>query len=345
MSTRYHTVHQLENLAGPGDARPTAMQIIEDEKLINKLTDKTFLVTGVSGGIGIETLRALHATGAHVFGTVRSLPKGQGVVDEILASNPNGGKIDLIEMKLDSLESVRRGAAEFLQKSGGKCNILIANAGIMAVPEAKTVDGFESQFATNYLSHFLLFQLLREAMLSSATPDFPSRLILVSSLGHRSSPVRFGDYNFTSSGYDKYAAYGQSKTAMIWFANAVNRKYSSRNLYALALHPGLIYTALGDALTEEEKAPWMGELPRKVAKSLGQGAATTVFAAVGEEWKKVGGVWVSDCEVQGRWGVEGQWDMKQFLESGGYADYAFDDEGEERLWRESIEMVGLKEEK
>jgi NAD(P)-dependent dehydrogenase (short-subunit alcohol dehydrogenase family) len=314
------------------------MDIICDEKLANKLTDKTFLITGVSGGIGVETLRALHATGAHVFGTVRNLEKGQKVVDEILASNPNGGKIDLIEMELASLDSVRKGAADFLKKSGGKLNIFIANAGIMAVPKGKTVDGFEMQFGTNHLSHFLLFQLVKDALLKSATPEYPSRVISVSSTGHRYSSIHFDDYNFDKEEYDKWVAYGQTKTANLWLANAINRKYSSQNLYGLALHPGVIYTGLAWALSPEEFAPFDTPEVKRLFMNPEQGAATTVFAAVGAEWRTVGGVWVADCQIQEAAGEE------DILKHAGYASWAFNEEGEERLWKESLSMVGLKAE-
>lgn len=142
--SRYAESHRSSNLAGPGDARPTALQIIRDENLVGKLSDKVFLVTGVSSGIGIETLRALYVTGAHVYGTVRNAEKGQKVVDEITAKEPQGGKITLIQMELDSIESIKEGAKSFFEKSGGKLNVLINNAGIMAVPFSKTKDGFES---------------------------------------------------------------------------------------------------------------------------------------------------------------------------------------------------------
>lgn len=119
--SRYAEAHKVVNLRGAGDARPTALQVIKDEGLTGKLANKVFLITGVSSGIGIETLRALHTTGAHIYGTVRSLSKGQKVVNTILAeAHPSGGKITLIEMSLDSFASVRSGAADFLQKSNNK---------------------------------------------------------------------------------------------------------------------------------------------------------------------------------------------------------------------------------
>ncbi|KAF2275370.1 NAD(P)-binding protein [Westerdykella ornata] len=337
MSTRYAAAHAQPT--GAGDARPTALQIIHDENLVNALADKVVLITGVSGGIGIETMRALHATGAHVFGTVRDLSKGQKVVSDILASNPNGGKIDLIEMDLGSLDSVRRGAQDFLDKSGGKLNLLILNAGIMAVPEGRTKDGFELQWGTNYVAHFLLFQLVKGALLESASPAFPSRVVSVSSLGHRYSSIRFHDYNFEREPYDKWLAYGQSKTGNIWLANAINRKYAGRNLYAVGLHPGVIMTGLAWALDEKEVAQIITPEATRMLKSPEQGAATSVLAAVGKEWRTVGGVWASDCAVQGR-----MQENVSFLEDQGYADWAFDPEGEERLWKESFAMVGLKEE-
>lgn len=144
--SRYAEAHKVANLGGAGDARPTALQVIEDEGLIGNLSDKVFLITGVSSGLGIETLRALHTTGAHVYGTVRNLPKGQAVVDQILSEkHTGGGKISLIEMSLDSLASVRSGAADFLKKSNGQLNVLIGNAGIMACPYGLTADGFDIQ--------------------------------------------------------------------------------------------------------------------------------------------------------------------------------------------------------
>jgi len=115
---------------GAGDQRPTALEIVQDENLVGQLSDKVMLVTGVSSGIGIETLRAFHATGATVYGTVRNLPKGQKVVDEILATDPsNKAKIELLEIDLESFDSIRKGVAEFLKKET-KLNILVNNAGV-----------------------------------------------------------------------------------------------------------------------------------------------------------------------------------------------------------------------
>lgn len=117
-----------ESPQGEGDARPTAMQIIQDEGLVNKMTDKVMLVTGSSSGLGLETVRALHATGAHIFMQVRDMRRGQEVLDEILSTSGGSGRLELLEMELDSLKSIRAGAAEFLKKSS-KLNVLVNNAG------------------------------------------------------------------------------------------------------------------------------------------------------------------------------------------------------------------------
>lgn len=342
--SRYAESYKRDNLAGPGDARPSALQIINDEDLINKLTDKTFVVTGVSSGIGIETLRALHATGAHVLGTVRSVQKGQQVADEILSSDKNGGKITLIEMDLESLESVRKAAAEILEKSGGKINGIINNAGIMAVPNAKTKDGFERQFGTNHLGHFLLFELLKDALLKNATPEYPTRVISVTSIGHKFGTPNFDDYNFENTKYDPFGSYGQSKTANIWFANYVDRNFASQNLRAVSCHPGGVHSNLASNLDMENIDPelvkaFMSEELKKYYKTPGQGAATQVYALVSKEWKDKGGKYLSDCVEQPVYGSQG---LHPMLDDG-YAPHAYDPAGEDRLWKDSLKLVGLSQ--
>lgn len=336
---QYAHSHLRSKLAGPGDARPTALQIIADENLTNKLTDKSYVVTGVSNGIGVETLRALHSTGAHIYGTARDVSKGQKVVDEILASNPNGGKITLIHMVLDDLSSVRKGASEILTKSNNRLNGLITNAGIMAVPEGRTADGFESQFGVDHLAHFLLFQLLRQALLDAATSDFPSRVVSVSSTGHKFSSVQFSDINFENEKYDEWKAYGQAKTANIWFANALERRYASKNLHSTSLHPGGILTGLGWNVSPEVFKTFDTPAMRRYFKNAEQGAATQVYAAVSAEWKGKGGRYLSDCVEQKPFGTAG---IEDPMVDDGYAAWAYDEEGEERLWKESLKMVGLE---
>ncbi|KAF2172782.1 hypothetical protein M409DRAFT_62478 [Zasmidium cellare ATCC 36951] len=334
--SRYAEAHA--NYAGPGDARPTALQIIKDEDLIGKLSDKVFLVTGVSSGIGVETLRALHATGGHVFGTVRDVAKGKQVVSEIQSQNPSGGKITLIEMSMDSLSSIKKGASAVLSQTK-TLNIVINNAGVMATPEGKTQDGFETQFGTNHIGHFYLFQLLKDTLLASATPAFPSRVVSVSSFGHRTGEVRFDDYNFSTPGsYNPWVSYGQAKTANIYFSNELERRYGSRNLHSTSLHPGGIWTGL-----QKHVDPAGFQLDKKqeaYMKSVEQGAATSVYAAVSEEWKQKGGRYLSDCVEQKAFQHK---ENPMYVGDDGYEEWAYDEEKEGRLWRDSLKMVGLED--
>ncbi|KAH7082120.1 short-chain dehydrogenase [Paraphoma chrysanthemicola] len=344
--SRYAEVHKLTNLRGPGDARPTAIQVVQDEELVGKLTDKIILITGISSGIGLETMRALHTTGAHVYGTVRNLSKGQEVIDGILAEkHAGGGKLDLIEMHLDTLASVRSAAQDFLAKTGGKVNIVIGNAGIMATPYGLTSDGFEQQFATNHLAHFLLFQLLKPALLASATPTFPSRYVSVTSSAHIFSTINFDDINFTHGGYEPWRAYAQSKTGNIWLANSIERKYSREHLHATSVHPGGIPEGSNLARHVDRAAleqMFGDEDTQRTFKSAAQGAATQVWAAVGQEWRDKGGRYLASMAEQKsykeRKGEEGMFDNA----NEGFAEWVYDPEGEERLWKESLAMVGLE---
>ncbi|ETS86545.1 hypothetical protein PFICI_00373 [Pestalotiopsis fici W106-1] len=243
--SRYVDSHKSPN--GPGDARPTAMQVVEDEGRLGTMTDKVFLVTGASSGIGIETARAMAATGARVFLAVRSLEKGQQACADFL----DPGRVELVECDISSLESVRKAATEFLAKSQ-TLNVLVCNAGIMMVPQREeSADGYESQLATNYLGHFLLFWLLRDAMVKCSTTDFKSRLVNVSSSGHHASEIQFDDFNLTKDGaYDPIKAYGRSKLAQIYMSNYIDRVYGSRGLHSLSVMPGSILTNLHQHIPE-----------------------------------------------------------------------------------------------
>lgn len=180
---------------------------------------QVFLLTGSSGGIGIETGRALAATGGKVNLGVRDLEKGEQALKEILEP----GRVELLELDVGSLESIRTAAKTFLSKST-QLNVLVNNAGIMACPEAKTADGFESQFSINYLGHFLLYKLLKQSLLSSSTPEFQSRVVNVSSAGHHMSSVVLDNINFDGE-YEAWKAYGNAKTACIWMTNEIERRH------------------------------------------------------------------------------------------------------------------------
>lgn len=330
--SRYAEAHS--NPAGPGDARPTARQIIKDEAVEGKLSGKVIVITGTSSGIGIETARALSLTGARLLLTARDLNKAKSALDGIIEP----GRVELVEMDNTSLNSVRAAAKVILENSNGQVNILVNNAGIMALPKLEySKDGFEMQFGVNYLAHFLLFELLKPALLASASPEFSSRVVNVSSSAHHVASINeSGDYNFEKSEYNDWVSYGQSKTANIYMANEIERRYGSRGLHATSVHPGMIATglmqhmdpAMVEAFKQDKKA-------YKQMKSPEQGAATTVWAAIGREWEKKGGEYLADC------GKTTRGNDNHEIGGAGFAGHAYGAEKEARLWEDSLKMVGL----
>ncbi|KAI0870735.1 NAD(P)-binding protein [Hypoxylon argillaceum] len=316
---------------GPGDARPTAFDILKDNDRIGTMKDKVFLLTGSSGGIGIETGRALAATGGKVFLGVRDLDKGKQALADILEP----GRVELLELDIGSMESVRAAAKTFLSKST-QLNVLVNNAGIMACPQAKTADGFESQFAINYLGHFLLYKLLEQTLLSSSTPEFHSRVVNVSSAGHHMSSVVLDNINLDGE-YEAWKAYGNAKTACIWMTNEIERRWGSKGLHGLSLMPGGIATGLQRHVDPETLKQWGSSEPsRKYGKSPAQGAATTMTAALGKEWEGKGGVYLEDCQEAGPIPEGG-------ILAVGVAPHAFDPEGEKKLWALSLQLLNLSE--
>lgn len=334
--SRYAAVHV--NPQGPGDARPTALQIVKDEDLIGNLTDKVILITGGNSGIGLETAKVLHATGATIYITARDSDKIEKAIEEIKSYPEAKSDVPVygIEMSLDSFVSVRAGAKEFLEKEK-KLNVLILNAGTMATPEGRTEDGFETQFGTNHLGHFLFFQLLKPTLAAASTPSFQSRVVSLSSKGHRLGPVRFDDYNFEKEPYQPWLAYAQSKTANIYFATELERRYAEQGIHALSVHPGSIHTNLTRHIDVNEL-----NLPDEMAQYLKnpqQGAATTVYAAVSKDWEGRGGKFLSNCGEETP--LEEGADRMSVVS--GYAEWIYNEVSEKRLWDESLKMVKWEE--
>src|SRR6201981_2628765 len=304
-----------------------------------ELKGKRILVTGVSAGIGVETARSLAAHGASVVGAARDLEKAKVAPEQVRKdAAANGGRCELVELDLASLKSVRACADQLLAK-GEPFDVIIANAGVMATPFGHTADGFETQFGTNHLGHFVLVNriasLIREG----------GRLINLSSLGHRYSNVDLDDPNFERAPYDPWVAYGRSKTANILFAVAFDRRHRDQGVRASAVHPGVIHTELArhvDAgqiqkiveqrnqqLAAEGKAPFQW-------KTIPQGAATSVWAGVVAPADAVGGKYCENCHV-GRVVPD---DVSISAISEGVRGYALDSTTAAALWKKSEEMVG-----
>jgi len=305
-------------------AQTTASEVAEGIDLRGKLA----LVTGGSGGLGQETARVLAERGAHVIITARDVPKGEAVAAAIRSSTGNP-RVEVAELELGSLKNIRAFAERFLSRHDA-LHILVDNAGVMASPFMKTQDGFELQFGSNHVGHFLATCMLAPALLKGA----PSRIVSVSSRGHRLSPVVFDDIQFERRPYDKWRAYGQSKTANVLFAVALERRLGMHGVHANALHPGGILTELGRHLTEEDRAFLQKRTAGMRYKSVEEGAATQVFAATAPELEGRGGLYLEDCHVAAAN------DAPEALS--GVMPYALDPQNAERLWEVSEKLVGQR---
>jgi NAD(P)-dependent dehydrogenase (short-subunit alcohol dehydrogenase family) len=294
------------------------------------LTGKHVLVTGASAGLGVETTRALAAHGASVTMAVRDLTKGAAAMDEIQAAVP-GAELDLRKLDLADLESVRTFAHGFVEDHP-TLDILIANAGLMACPQGTTADGFELQFGTNHLGHFLLIQLLTPSLVAAGR----ARVVLLSSAGHRFSDVDLDDPGFEHSEYDPWVAYGRAKTANVLCAVGLDRRLRDQGVRAFAVHPGGIQTELGRHLTREARQTMLDRLSASTTrfawKSIPQGAATTVYAATAPELDGEGGVYLEDCHI-----AEIVADPDS---TAGVRPYALDPERADALWDLSERLVG-----
>jgi NAD(P)-dependent dehydrogenase (short-subunit alcohol dehydrogenase family) len=267
------------------------------------LAGKVVVVTGASGGLGEETARALAARGAHVAMAVRDVATSSGAVETV------GSNGSLVTLDLASLDLVRKGAAAILER-WPDIDVLVNNAGVMATPENRTAEGFELQLGTNHLGHFLLTALLAPAL------GHGSRIVNVTSLGHMVSAIHWDDPHYRSRPYNKWEAYGQSKTANILFT----RGLADRGRTAYAVHPGRIGTELYRYLSEEELAATESGSSGSPPKTVRQGAATIVWAATARGIPS--GRYLADCQIAEA------------------AAHATDPAEVDRLWEWSEEQVG-----
>jgi NAD(P)-dependent dehydrogenase (short-subunit alcohol dehydrogenase family) len=300
------------------------------------LRGKRVLVTGVSAGLGVETARALAAHGAHVIGAARDLKKAESAMEKAWIAAKKGGGVELLALDLASLKSVRA-AADKLVKAGKPLDLVINNAGVMACPLTRTIDGFEMQFGTNHLGHFVFTNRIASLLRAG------SRVVQLSSAGHRFANVDLDDPNFVHVAYDPWIAYGRSKTANALFAVAFDRRHRERGVRASAVHPGVIQTELARHLSEAEFAALVQRLSDDRAakglppfrfKSVPQGAATSVWAGIVAAADEVGGRYCEDCHVAEV--TEAAVDAT----SGGVRPYALDLLRAEALWARSEELVG-----
>ena len=292
---------------------------------------KRALVTGVSAGLGVETVRVLVAHGANVVGTARDLGKARRALETAFAQTAKGASIELVEADLASLKSVRVAADQIFAK-GGTFDAIIANAGVMACPQGKTADGFETQFGTNHLGHFVFVNHLVPMLKSVA------RIVSVSSAGHQISDVNLEDPNFERTEYHPFAAYGRSKTANILYAVALDRRLKGRGIRATALHPGGIQTELGRHMTPELQESMRARFKASGQdistfryKTVPQGAATQVWCSFVAAADAIGGRYCEDCHVC---------EVNDTATRKGVRSYALDPARAEALWALSEKMVG-----
>jgi NAD(P)-dependent dehydrogenase (short-subunit alcohol dehydrogenase family) len=303
------------------------------------LHGKRILVTGVSAGIGVETARALAAHGAHVVGAARDLVKAEAATAQVRKdAAANGGSLELVALDLADLKSVRV-CADRLMAKGAPFDLVIANAGVMATPFGHTVDGFETQFGTNHLGHFVLINRIASLIRTGG------RLVNVSSAGHRISNVDLEDPNFESTPYDPMVAYGRSKTANILFAVAFDQRHRSRWVRAAAVHPGAIQTELGRHMVPSQIQNLIDRINQQLAaqgkgpfewKTIPQGAATSVWAGVVAPAGEIGGRYCANCQV----GSIVPDDGVITAAGEGVRAYALDPHNAEALWKKSEELVG-----
>lgn len=303
------------------------------------LRGQRVLVTGVSAGLGVETARALAAHGAHVVGAARDLAKAQDATATVRdAAIRGGGAFELVALDLASLASVRA-CADALVARGEPLDLVIANAGVMATPFGHTADGFETQFATNHLGHFVLVNRIAPLMRDGA------RLVSLASSGHRFADVDLDDPHFERTPYDPFVGYGRSKTANILFAVAFDERHRARGVRATAVHPGGIQTELGRHIGKGAIEAMVSQMNRDLAaegkppfrfKTIPQGAATSVWAGFVAPADAVGGRYCENCHV----GSIVADDATISAISEGVRGYALDPVHAEALWAKSEAMVG-----
>ncbi len=307
------------------EAKSEPSQILEGIDLAGKVA----VVTGGYSGIGLETTRALAGAGVKVYVPVRDPAKAEANLADI------DGEVISLTMDLGDLESVRAFVAE-IQSRESSLDLLINNAGIMACPETRIGNNWESQFAVNHIGHFVLTTGLLPQLLNADAP----RVVCLSSIAHRRSDILWDDIHFESTPYEKWTAYAQAKTANALFALGLDIKYADQGLRAFSVHPGGILTPLQRHLPNEEMQAlgWTdadGNLSEQAAamfKSTTQGCTTSLWAATSPALANTGGLYCEDCDVSDL-ATE---DSPRYFN---VAPHAVDEQSALRLWDLTEEML------
>jgi NAD(P)-dependent dehydrogenase (short-subunit alcohol dehydrogenase family) len=308
----------MTRITTPFNRDSTALEVVAGVDL----TGRRAIVTGAASGIGVETARALAVAGAEVTLAVRDLAAGETTAKDI---NTTTGRDDV---RIGYLDLAKRVSVEaFVADWSGPLHLLVNNAGVMATPRMYTPDGWEMQFGTNHLGHFVLTTGLRDALAAAEG----ARVVSVSSAGHLRSSVDFDDLQFRVREYDPWVAYGQSKTANIWLANEVNRRWADDGIVANSLMPGAIHTNLQRYVSDEELERLRARSGPDIGwKNTEQGASTSVLLGTSPLLEGVGGRYFENCNEA---------EPNEAGHRTGYAPWAYDAAGAERLWETSLALL------
>ena len=313
------------------DATSTTDDVLEGVDLSGRVA----AVTGASGGLGLETARALAACGAHVVLAARDASRTEAAATTIREAHPDAS-VESLTLDLADIGSCRAAAVSLLT-THERLDLLINNAGVMCTPFGRTAAGFETQFGVNHLGHMAWTVPLLDLLARSSSPDSPSRIINLSSAGHRFGDLDLDDPNYEHRPYDEWEAYGQSKTANILFSVELERRLASLDVRAAAVHPGGIHTDLGRHMTPELLTQLQDRITQSNPggdfswKSIPQGAATTVWAATTPDLADSAGVYCEDCS---RADVSDDSAARAGVQS-----YAVDPARAAQLWDSSMEML------
>jgi NAD(P)-dependent dehydrogenase (short-subunit alcohol dehydrogenase family) len=296
------------------------------------ISNKIAIVTGGYSGIGLETTRALVTAGAKVI-----IPAKR---TDIACKNLEGivPNEDIVEMNLENLNSVKKFTEDF-KENFKKLDLLINNAGIMACPETRIGNGWESQFAVNHIGHFLLTKELMDTMAENDS----ARFVSLSSSAHSLTGILWDDIHFQNNPYDKWMAYGQSKTASSLIAIEFHRRMVDKGVSGFSVHPGGILTPLQRHLQKEEMVAlgWIdengspSEMAKNFFKTTSQGASTTLWCATSSSLNGIGGVFCEDCDIAKRKNEVDESLQRYF----GVADWAVDTEEASKLWDVTEKML------